>query len=949
MKFAPACVAAVITSLLAAPAGAQVPSPTGNVYGTALDEQGSPIAAATATLAGPDASRTTTTGTHGDFRFLALAPGSYALELSRSGLRSVKRGIEVQLGRSAVVEMTMSVAGAEEAVTVRSETPAFDTREVVTGAVYGAQELRDVPTVRDVGAILRQVPGVLLDNTDTGSVETGNAHGAARPAFVGKGAPANQNTFSLEGTSISIDGLSPVLLDFDSLESISVWTGGSDPSLPSPGATVNLVTKRGTNQVAGSARALYADGSQWDYGLEAGGPLWKDRVWIWGAAASNSYLGQTFFLPSGEPTRSQETDRYFNAKLTAQPAPANTLTLAFLDFQRSVDGRGANPQRSEPTTQDVHWPGASYKIEDSQVLSEKLFATLSFASVTVHRTATPKGGLAEQADFDADYVWQHSYTSEYTERPQRDAGITASAFFDTGALRHELKFGFGYRHAHIESASSWPGDALVGYAAPQPAQAAVTRAMNAKLEDNFYDTYLSDTIQLADLTVNLGARFDYQQSRNLPSSVPANPAFPELLPAVRYGGDSGYPITWRSVEPRIGVTWAVGADRRTLLRASYARFADELGTDVAFVNAFPGIAQLYYNWNDANGNGRVEPSEINLGQLVSWSYVDPNNPGSATPVNALAAGLKAPTTDEFIVGIDRQISPDLSASLAYTYRRRQGTLFSPLIGTTRASYAYEGNASGTVRDPATGFVLEFSEPYYELTTKPVPDGSVLQNRPDTTQTYGGFQLQVLKSFSDNWMLRVAFAYNDSRQQVGAGGIIDPNNVIPGVNTSGPLVDGGIECQQGLQDCLNAKWQFNVSGVVRLPLGIQAGVNFFGRQGFPIIYFVQAETHDTAGSAPLLQIGSPTDYRTPNVYQLDLQLTRDFLFGSRVTVTPSIACFNLIGSRTVLARDGFVGDYDLMNLPNSPAFNPNTGEGGSFNAVIEAMSGRTIRGGVRISF
>ena len=170
-------------------------------------------------------------------------------------------------------------------------------------------------------------------------------------------------------------------------------TGGSDPSLPSPGVTINLVTKRGTNQVAGSARALYTGGSQWDYGVEVGGPLWKDRAWIWGAAASNSYLGQTFFLPSGEPVRSQETDKYLNGKLTAQLAPANTLTLAYLGFQRGVDGRDAGPQRSEPTTLDVHWPGASYKVEDSQVLSERLFATLNFSYVAVHRTAIPKGGL----------------------------------------------------------------------------------------------------------------------------------------------------------------------------------------------------------------------------------------------------------------------------------------------------------------------------------------------------------------------------------------------------------------------------------------------------------------------------------------------------------------------------------------------------------------------------
>ena len=94
----------------------------------------------------------------------------------------------------------------------------------------------------------------------------------------------------------------------------------------------------------------------------------------------------------------------------------------------------------------------------------------------------------------------------------------------------------------------------MGFAYLDPAQASVTRGINAKFLDNSYDTYLSDTIQWANLTVNLGVRFDYQQARNLPSAVRANCDFPDLLPAVRYGGDSEYPLTWRSVQPRIGAT-----------------------------------------------------------------------------------------------------------------------------------------------------------------------------------------------------------------------------------------------------------------------------------------------------------------------------------------------------------------------------------------------------------
>src|SRR5262249_16100371 len=152
-----------------------------------------------------------------------------------------------------------------------------------------------------------------------------------------------------------------------------------------------------------------------------------------------------------------------------------------------------------------------------------------------------EGSLAEQADFDADFIWRHSFSAWRVRDSQHQAGLNTSTFFDTGSVRHELKFGFDYRHARLDSASSWPGDMLVGYA--PSGQVGITRLQRPESVVNTYDTFVGDTIQTGNLTINVGARFDYQQGRNLPSTVPANPAFPELLPAVRYGGDQGYPIT----------------------------------------------------------------------------------------------------------------------------------------------------------------------------------------------------------------------------------------------------------------------------------------------------------------------------------------------------------------------------------------------------------------------
>jgi len=231
------------------------------------------------------------------------------------------------------------------------------------------------------------------------------------------------------------------------------------------------------------------------------------------------------------------------------------------------------------------------------------------------------------------------------------------------------------------------------------------------------------------------------------------------------------------------------------------------------------------------------------------------------------------------------------------------------------------------------FVLNFDEPYYGLIECPDPCGAtVLENRPDASQTYSGVELQLLKSFSHGWMARVSFAYNDWQQRIGPGAIVDPNNAPPGTNASGPVVDGSI----------NATWQFNVSGMVELPFGIAAAVNLFGRQGFPILYEVLVITPVTSFRDPTLLIGPATRYRNPNVYQLDLQLMKAFPIGSTIMVIPQVACLNVLDSHTVLSRDGFVGTYTT----ETQSLEVNLDQ---FNVVSERLSPRAFRGGVRVTF
>ena len=278
-------VALLATWLLAADTTAQTLSPTGNLYGTALDTQGTSVVGVTATLTGPGAAQVANTDANGDFRFLNLSPGRLLRYARGDRARDGAMRVTVASGKSAVLSITMPVAGVAEAVTVSGDA-ALDSRKIQTGATFGQKELESIPTTRDPWAILRQVPGVLFAGMNVGG-------GAARPGpsssaraririKTATSSTASRSAWAASRRSSSTSTRS---------HNIEVTTGGSDPSLATPGVTLNLVTKRGTNDLLGSARALYTGGVGWDYGIEAGGPLWKDRLWLWGAGARNAFLG----------------------------------------------------------------------------------------------------------------------------------------------------------------------------------------------------------------------------------------------------------------------------------------------------------------------------------------------------------------------------------------------------------------------------------------------------------------------------------------------------------------------------------------------------------------------------------------------------------------------------------------------------------------------------------
>jgi hypothetical protein len=294
--------AALLVTLVAFSAFAQVQS--GNIFGRVVSNDGSVLPGVTVTLTGVGAPQVTVTDEAGNFRFINLSPGTYTVKGELAGMGTATRaGVGVSIGQNASITITLNPS-VSQTITVTAEAPLLDVRKAGTGTTLTKLELEQVPTGRDPWVILQQTPGVLMDRINVGGNESGQ-----QSSYVGKGSTTDQSTWNVDGvniTDVGALGSSPTYYDFDSFEEMQVTTGGTDVRIQTPGVQLNMVTKRGTNDLKGSGR-FFTTKNSWqadpsipseasgylarvneidnidDYGLEAGGPVLRDQLWLWGA------------------------------------------------------------------------------------------------------------------------------------------------------------------------------------------------------------------------------------------------------------------------------------------------------------------------------------------------------------------------------------------------------------------------------------------------------------------------------------------------------------------------------------------------------------------------------------------------------------------------------------------------------------------------------------------
>ncbi|MDA8019256.1 MAG: carboxypeptidase regulatory-like domain-containing protein [Thermoanaerobaculia bacterium] len=933
---------------------------SGNLYGQVLANDGSTLPGVTIAVTGA-ATQVQVTNSQGEFRFLGLAPGSYTLRAELESFSTLEyENIQINVGRNTTLQLDMTQA-VEETITVTSESPLLDSRKITTGSTVNALELEKIPTSRDPWAILQTVPGVQVDRINVGGNESGQ-----QSSYVGPGSSGDDAVWAVDGvviTDMGAIGASPSYYNFDAFQEMNAATGGSDATLATGGVTLNMVTKRGGNEWKGSGRFVRADDA-WqsdldfdanelgqdfdgdgdteaqdafaqgnrivsvdDYGLEVGGPIVEDKLWIW----ANYGVQDVKLLTVADVSDDTELETY-GAKINAQPSQSNSL-VGFYNFGDKVkNGRNAGPTRPQPTTWNQTGPTDIYKLEDTHVFSSSFFLSGLASYVGGGFQLTPQGGLdGPESVLDPDFVWQTNFLHHETDRPQEQLKLDASYFFDTGSVGHELKFGVGYRAVELTSFSVWPGNGIrfdyniANYDTPYEI-VQITRPRAEDLETDYTSIYVQDTITTGNLTANIGIRYDKQDGQLNSADIPALPGFetfPDgrpLFPAApTVAGDQGF--EWEDITPRLGLTYAVGPERKTLLRASLSQFAQQLGQGFTTQLSTATYSYAYFYYEDTNGDGITQPNEIidfNDGFLFSNRF----DPFNSRIFNQVDPDFEAQLTDELILGVEHAIRPELVVGLTATMRNidkisQQDRLVCDVaLGTVDDEDNCDGLALrddvrsdyvATTRTVTRPDGSTYELPIWDTRDGVRDDGGFLLKNGDREQDYLGFTVSVNKRLANRWMLRGNFTIADWEWDVPAGALDDPNNYLGAGTRDGDVVLQGSGTGSGSKGgvYINSNWSYSLTTMYQVApdrsWGFNVAGSLNGREGYAVPYFSREfGVFNDASSVRLEAVNSADEFRLDDIHVLDLRVEKEFSVND-FAFTVGAELFNVFNESTVLQR------------------------------------------------
>lgn len=279
----------------------------GGIQGTVTDPTGAVIPDADVTVSNPDTglTRSVKSDAQGEYLVTELPIGTYQVVARKTGFHDqTARDVKVEVSSTSRVDFHLLPPTANEIVEVTAGAPLVDTTENNMGGTLEAEQFSELPiSGRDFTKLLVMVPGSGGD--PSGVADSPGSFGL----FSINGNRGRSNNYLIDGTDMNdgyrnlpainqggVFGTPATILPIDALQEISITNSTEAEFGRSSGATVNIVTKSGTNAIHGSVYEYFRNdgldarnffnpvGTEQDlfqnnqYGFSLGGPVVKDKT-----------------------------------------------------------------------------------------------------------------------------------------------------------------------------------------------------------------------------------------------------------------------------------------------------------------------------------------------------------------------------------------------------------------------------------------------------------------------------------------------------------------------------------------------------------------------------------------------------------------------------------------------------------------------------------------------
>jgi hypothetical protein len=945
--------------------GAAAAQTTGSIEGVIRDTAGGALPGVQVRTSGSSlpGARAATTDRYGRYWVPGLPSGTYSVEATLPGFRSATREIAVLLDTTTTVDFVLEPSLREE-VSVSGEAPLVDVTSATSGTSYTQRLTARLPVSRNYADIVRANPGVSTDRALT--------QGRSLPVTI-YGSTSVENLWLIEGVNTTnvVFGIQGKLLNDEFVQEVQVKSGGYGAEYGGAlGGVINVVTKSGGNTFHGGGFVYWDSGStraepvitsqdfvgdqkvtpenHWDFGVDLGGFLVKDRLWFYGVYNRVDAPQRITSYDPTDPARFplDTIDTLYGAKLTANASSSTTLVATvFADSTTRSGAACGDPIASvDPGSWQCRrlYGGLDAALRWNQLLGSRVFTTLQ---VSQHRDSfelEPTGaGAAVHFEDKTCEEGTPDLPCEPADPPNLISGGLGYIFGPTDNSKsrrwqyrgdatlylgsHEIKAGVEYQNDRVDTVTFYTGGQAVTqknefgqiyYQHDFFARSSMDLTpvdAPARPRTSRFGLYAQDSFRAGPgLTINAGLRWDQHE----------------------IGDDSGATIlkTSNDWQPRLGIVWDPKADGKTRVYASAGRFYYALPLDLA-VQAFANqVIATTFNFDPV---GLTQASGI------------VNHPDALVFGNAYGepvdAGLKGIYQDELTVGVERLLSPGFTIGLKGTYRR-----FGRAIeDRCDVDYATTGYSCVIVNLGSSGRFARGDLPTcngldYEFHA--CSDTGVAT--PAARRLYRGIEVLARKQIGDRFWIQASYVYSSLRGnydglansfgQTNPGILIDFDYPEFSRNTYGRL---GLDHPH--QARLDLTYTFPFRAFVGLGAFVQSGapkdrIGFAheSREFFVPVYLVPR------GSAG----------RLPTLWEADLTAGWPFAIGP-LTVTAQVYVFNLFNNQFPTGRRVL---YRAINAPGYPdsIYDPNVPRdyvSPRYDQIVSRQDPRLFRMALKISF